>query len=60
MKFLIATYLVSFLLMLLFGNIKINGYTVNDIMRRVIPSMVFAFIVTLFIGLPILGLISLF
>lgn len=60
MFFLFRFFIVSYLIVFLFFKIKINGIITHNIFHRMIASMAAATIITISVGLPILGLIALF
>lgn len=60
MKVLLIIFGIMSTIIFLFGNIKINGGTNINILERLIASVVFGFAIAIIIGLPILGIISLF
>ena len=60
MFFLFKFFLVSYLVVFLFFKIEINGVITHNIFHRMLASIVCATIITIFVGLPILGLIALF
>lgn len=52
-------FFVTFIGFVLFGTIEISGREVTNIFERVIPSLIGALIISLFLGLPLLGILSL-
>lgn len=60
MKFLASIFSIMFLILLFLADVKINNHIVTDIVHRIVPCMIASIIFTLIIGLPILGIISLF
>lgn len=58
MKILIVTFIISYLICLI-GKMEINGKKETNLLRKVPLSLFVAFILTIFIGLPILLLINL-
>lgn len=59
MKLLMSIFVVIFLIFYFFGNITVNKIQARG-MKRLILSVIVGFIFALIIGLPILGIISLF
>ena len=51
---------ISFFVFLLSGNVKINGYISRSIKHKLIGAFAFSGVVTLFLGLPVLGIMRLF
>lgn len=60
MKFLGIFSLASFIFCLLFADIKVNDRPTSNLFIRAIGSIILTGFLDLFIGLPILGIISLF
>lgn len=59
MKIIGITMLVLFLIMFLFGTVKVNGKPTDNIFTKAIGAAVFAVIIGLIVGIPILGIIKL-
>ena len=59
MKILGIVFCLSFLIIFLFAKIKINGSTDVNIVDRAYASFICSVVLTLFLGLPILGIIKL-
>lgn len=59
MKIIGIMILVLFLIMFLFGTVKVNGKPTNNIFTKAIGAAIYAVISGLIIGIPILGIIKL-
>lgn len=59
MKVLGIVYLVSIIWFQLKGNLKISGRQDNEIIHKFVASLFFGLIITICIGLPLLGIVSL-
>lgn len=62
MKFILAFFVLAYVIV--FFNPKLvisyNGVPTNNFFARVLGALIISLILTLFIGLPIIGVISLF
>ena len=59
MKILGIIFCILFLLIFLFAKVKINGSTDVTIVGRAYVSFIGSIVLTLFLGLPILGIMKL-
>ena len=59
MKILGIIFCILFLLIFLFAKVKINGSTDVSIVDRAYVSFIGSIVLTLFLGLPILGIMKL-
>ena len=60
MKFLLIMWIVLYLLSFLFATVRVNGVIKEGIcLERILGSLIGSFILTLLLGLPILGIVSL-
>lgn len=59
MGILLIIFLITFIFMVLFANIEVNGKKDLIFIDRIVPATILALIITVIIGLPILGLIHL-
>lgn len=59
MKIIGVIILVLYLVMYLFGTVKVNGKPTNNVFTKAIGSAVYAVVLGLIIGIPILGIIKL-
>jgi quinol-cytochrome oxidoreductase complex cytochrome b subunit len=60
MKVLIAIFLTSVIVFTLFGKLKVQKKENNNLFHRFLASLLVGLIMDLVLGLPILGLLSLF
>lgn len=60
MKILAIIFLILFLLMFLFADVKINNLKTENIFVRAGACLIGSFIVTAILGLPVLGILYLF
>ena len=60
MKILAIMFLVLFLLMFIFADVKINDLKTDNILVRAGTRLIGSFIVTAILGLPVLGIVYLF
>lgn len=59
MKILGIVFCVAYVLFLLFGNMKVNEKTTNSLGMKAVGGLIFGALMSLFLGLPILGIIKL-
>lgn len=57
MKILFIMFLILFILIFLFAKIEINGTYNITLIQRVCASVITSIVITLIIGLPILGIV---
>lgn len=60
MRVLGITFIILYFIFLFFGNLQINGNTKLTLWQRAVLSLFGSTVLTIVIGLPILGLLSLF
>lgn len=60
MKILAIMFLILFLLMFIFADVKINDLKTDNIFVRAVACLIGSFILTAVFGLPILGIVYLF
>lgn len=60
MKILAIMFLVLFLLMFIFADVKINDLKTDNILVRAGACLIGSFIVTAILGFPVLGIVCLF
>lgn len=60
MKILAIIFLILFLLMFLFADVKINNLKIDNIFARAGACLIGSFIVTAILGLLVLGILYLF
>lgn len=53
-------FLILFLLMFIFADVKINGLKTDNILARAGACLIGSFILTAILGLPVLGIVYLF
>lgn len=59
MKILGIVFCVTYVLFVLFGNMKIDGKTNNQLCVKAIGGLIAGVVMSLFLGLPILGIVKL-
>lgn len=58
MKIVKITILILFIVMFLFGTVKINGVPINNIFAKALGTAVYAVILGLIIGIPLNWIIN--
>lgn len=59
MRILTIIFLALFVLFMLFGKVTVKGVRNHNLILKIPMGIIWAFVFTLIIGLPILGIISL-
>ncbi len=62
MKFILAFFVLSYVFTFFYPKftVSLNGVRTNSFFMRIVEAFIVAILLTLFIGLPLLGIITLF
>lgn len=60
MKILVIMFLILFMLMFIFADVKINDLKTDNIFARAGACLIGSFITTAILGIPVLGILYLF
>lgn len=59
MKILGIVFCVTYVLFMLFGKVQIKGKATNQLCAKAVGGLIFGIAMSLFVGLPILGIVKL-